>query len=205
MNIKTVIPLCVMLSAAGTGYLLFGLLKQMVWKEIFPLLIGFFPGVFAGAYFLKALSEESLQFSLGAVLIIYSTYSLFFTPSGRVAKKGWAYFFGFLSGCLNGTIGAGGPPLIIYTSMQNWDKDKIKVTMQGVFIVIMLTTIAIHAFSGIVTVKVLKTFIIAIPAFALGIYIGARLYEMIREIIYKRIIYTTLALLGLMLLCKAVV
>ena len=60
-----------------------------------------------------------------------SAYGLFFDISNIRIWKGWAYLVGFLSGGLGGTIGANGPPVIIYTSAQPWSNDKIRVTLQG--------------------------------------------------------------------------
>ncbi len=70
-----------------------------------------------------------VQVILGVVLLAYAIYGLLFRlPIGKVGGP-WAYFFGFFAGGLGGAISASGPPVIVYTSIQAWTKDQIKVTL----------------------------------------------------------------------------
>jgi hypothetical protein len=68
--------------------------------------------------------------------------------------------FGFVSGALRGAIGAGGPPVIVYTSLQPWSKERSKVTLQGYHITSVFLTIVIQAWAGLITSTVVKYFLI---------------------------------------------
>lgn len=196
IDIKTVIPLIYLLEFVGTNLLLFQLLKSLDWKEIYRLLLGFIPGVTIGVFFLKTLDMDILRLILGIILLAYSGYGLFFEISNIRIRKGWAFLVGFLSGGLGGTIGANGPPVIVYTSAQRWSNDKIRVTLQGYFCITILITIVIQAFNGLITTVVAKYFGFSILIFLLGIYIGSRFYGTLGNKTYKRIIFVILAFLG---------
>lgn len=203
IDIKTVLPLIYMLEFSGTILLLTQLLKSLDWGEVYPILFGFVPGVLLGVFFLKTLDPRILHWILGIILVSYSIYGLFFETSRIRIRKGWAYIIGFFSGCLGGTIGANGPPVIIYTSAQQWSNDKIKSTLQGFFSIACQITLIIQAYNGLITITTLKFFGFSLPVFALGIYIGSHYYGTIRDKTYKRIIFIMLACLGFFSIYRA--
>jgi len=130
------------------------------------------------------------------MLIFYSLYSLFLRSSSKDIKEHWAYPFGFFSGCLGGALGASGPPVIVYTSLQTWSKDKIKVTLQGFFLLSGTTVVFFHAINGLTTLTVLRFFLVALPLLITGTYVGSFFYGKIAEERYKRIMLILLAFLG---------
>jgi uncharacterized protein len=196
IDIKTVVPLIYLLDFVGSALLLFQLLKKLNWKELYPLLVGYVPGVIIGVFFLKTLDVGILRLILGIILLSYSVYGLFFDISNVKIWKGWAYLVGFLSGGLGGTIGANGPPIIVYTSAQQWSKDKIRVTLQGYFCITNLITIMIQAYNGLITTVVVKYFGFSLLIFLLGIHIGSRFYGTLGNKTYKRVIFVILVFLG---------
>ncbi|MBW2118168.1 MAG: sulfite exporter TauE/SafE family protein [Deltaproteobacteria bacterium] len=206
IDIKMILPLIFLLGSSGTVFLLTQLFKHLDWREIYPILVGFVPGLLAGVFLLKTLDPDVLRFILGIVLISYSIYSLFFEMSRwniKNIRKVWAYLFGFFSGGLGGSIGASGPPVLIYTSSQQWNKDKIKVSVQGFFLISNLMTIISHAYVGLITTTVLKFFIFSLPTFVFGVYVGSRFYGTIKDETYKQIISTMLGVLGFLSIYKA--
>jgi len=203
IDIKTAVPLVTLFGASSTTILLFQLWKHLEWKEVRPLIMGFIPGILIGVYVLKTVDKSILQVLLGIILIFYSIYSLSFKSRKLKAPQGGGYAFGFLAGCLRGAIGAGGPAIIIYTSMQPWNKDKIKVTIQGFFIISVPMTLIVQAGAGLITLTVLKYFLIALPVLALGTFAGSYLYGLVKEESYKKLIFIFLAILGSVTIYKA--
>ncbi len=202
MDIRLVVPLSMMFAVVGSLFLIFQLMRQMQWKDLYAVMIGFAPGAAIGVFLLKAFDRDILQLILGTVLVSYSLYSLFFRIATLKIGKVWAFAVGFSSGFLNGTIGAGGPPVIIYSALQPWSKDKTKVTIQGFAMISSLMTVIAQAFAGLVTWNLLKVFFLSLPIFVLGTYIGSRFYGAINEQSYKRIIFSLLAVVGAYIICK---
>ncbi|MCD6266521.1 MAG: sulfite exporter TauE/SafE family protein [Deltaproteobacteria bacterium] len=203
LDIKIVIPLVAIYGVSITIILLVQLWKYLDWQKIFPLFLGALPGIPIGVYFLKKLDKGMIQWILGIMLISYSLYSLFFRSTNKGIREGWAYLFGFLSGCLGGALSASGPAVIVYTSLQAWSKDKVKVTLQGFFMVSGMVVIFFHALSGLTTVTVLRFFLVSLPLLFLGTYTGSFFYGKIKEKNYKRVMLILLAFLGGFIIYRA--
>lgn len=203
LDIKTVIPLVGLIGLCITIILFIQLWKHLDWRKIYPLFVGALPGIPIGVFFLKKLDQAIIQWILGIILVTYSLYSLFFLSTNKGIREGWAYLFGFFTGCLGGALGAPGPPAIVYTSLQNWSKDKIKVTLQGIFLVAFSGVVLFHAVSGITTAAVFRFFLVSLPLLFLGTYAGSLFYGRIREEYYKRIVLVLLALLGVLMIYRA--
>jgi len=107
-----------------------------------------------------------------------------------------AYFFGFLGGCLGGSLSASGPPVIVYTSSQSWGKDKIKSTLQGFFLFSGLVIAFFQIIIGLTTMTVLRFYAVALPTLILGTFVGSLLYGTIKDEDYRKVMLILLAFLG---------
>jgi uncharacterized membrane protein YfcA len=203
LDIKTVIPLVGLFSLSITFLLFVQLLKYLEWKRIYSLIAGAILGIPIGVFFLKRLDKDTIQWTLGIILILYAIYGLFFKSSKNGIREGWAYFYGFLAGCLGGALSAPGPPVVVYTSLQSWSKDRIKATLQGFLFVSYVTAVFAQAVSGVTTVTVLRFYLISLPVLILGTYGGSYCYGKISEEWYRRIMLILLALLGAFMLYRA--
>lgn len=203
IDIKIVVPLVALFAMVLTTILLIQLWRHIEWKKVYPLLIGSIFGIPVGVFFLKELDKSIIQLILGITLISFSIYSLFAGSPNRFIHERWAVLFGFFAGCLGGAITAAGPPVIVYTSLQPWGKDKIKATLQGFFFFSGLAVVFSHAIGGVTTGLVIRYFIFSIPLLIGGTYAGSFFYGMVKEEGYKRIILILLALLGAFMLLKS--
>jgi len=196
IDIKTVIPLVALIGLTITTMILIQMWKHLDWKKVYPLFLGSFPGIPIGVFFLKILNKDMIQWILGVILIVYAVYSLFFRSQSKGIGERWAYIFGFFAGCLGGALSAAGPPVIIYTSLQDWSKNKIKVTLQGFFVVSGSVVVFFHAVNGLTTGTVVRYFLVSVPLLILGTYVGSFFYGKIDEKGYRRVVLILLALLG---------
>ena len=196
LDIKVVIPLVGIFGLAIPILLLVQLWKHLDWEKIYPIFLGSFPGIPIGVFFFKKLDVGMIQWILGIILMAYSICSLFWKSSNRGIREGWACVFGFFAGCLGGALSAAGPAVIVYTSLQTWDKDKKKVTLQGFLLVSHLVIVILHAVNGLTTRIVLRYFLVSLPMLILGTYVGAFFYGRIKEDDYNKIMLILLAILG---------
>jgi hypothetical protein len=202
LDVKTAIPVVALLAVALTIFLLVQLREHWDWKKVYPLCLGSLPGASAGVWFLTRTDTQYIQWTVGAVLIAYALYSLLLKPAVRFTAPAWAYLFGFMAGCLGGAISASGPPVIIYTSLQPWNKDQIKVTLQGFFLISGIVVVIFQAIGGLVTGMVLWYFLAALPLLLFGTWVGSFLYDRIREETYRSLLLALMGLLGLLMLLK---
>ncbi len=203
-DIKIVIPLVMLIGTSVNIILLIQLHTHLELKKVYPLLLGTIPGILVGVYFLKRVDQELIHWLLGLLLIGYAAYNLI---SLRSFEKGiseeWAYLFGFFAGCLGGALGAMGPPIIVYMSLTDWDKDKIKATLQAYFGLSGSIVVFIHALNGLITSSVIRFYAVSIPMLILGTFTGSFFYNSIRETSYRIIILVFLAILGALMIYRA--
>ena len=202
LDFKIAVPLMNILGIVLSLVLIVQLRSAWEWGKIYPLLIGTVPGIPIGTYLLKNLEASPMYIFLGFVLVAYSLFGILFRGVVKELKKGWPYFFGFLAGCLGGAVSASGPPVIIYTFLQPWDKDKIKVTLQGFFVVSGLFILAYFYWHGLIVPQVVRLSIIALPFIIGGTLAGSFFYGRLAESSYRKLMYYTLGLLGMIMLAQ---
>lgn len=204
LEFKVAVPFMTVCGIMLSLILIIQLRSSWEWNKVYPLLVGSVPGIPIGTYMLKTLEASPMYIFLGSVLIAYSLYGIFFKGVIKELKKGWPYLVGFLAGCLGGAVAAAGPPVIIYTFLQPWDKDKIKVTLQGFFVVSGLFTLAYFIYHGLVGEQVLKLSGLALPFIAAGTLAGSFFYGKLNEASYRKLMNYTLAVLGIMMLAQGI-
>ena len=200
IDIKLAIPLCMLSSVVITSVLSFQLKKQWDFRKIIPLYIGAVPGVIFGATILKAVDSETIRSGLGFLLLLYSIYNLAFTLKPRKIHKIWSLLAGFFSGAIGAAFGAGGPPAIIYTTLNNWTKDEVKATLASFFLFNSVIVATTHALSGLTTKIVLAYFLSATPFVLAGTLAGSCLYRFLPGEKYVKLIFIFLSVMGLFMI-----
>jgi len=204
MDIKTVIPLTALHAVTMSVILLVQLRQHLDWGKIIPLLVGALPGIPLGVFFLKTLDTRVIQFVMGLTLVIYPLINLTVRTTATISRH-WSYGFGFLAGCLGGTLSASGPPVIVWTSLQPWGKDVVKVVLQGFFVVSGVLVVLAQVYSGLTTPEVWRLFLISFPALLIGTYSGTFFYGKLSDETYRMIMMVLLALLGLFIMYGSLV
>ena len=203
LDLKMAVPLVSIWGMTINTILLVQLRAHLRRQNILPLIMAAIPGIPLGVYFLKYADVRFMQMLLGGLLVIFSLY---FVWSGGRTKKlsvAWHYVAGFCSGFLGGSLAMSGPPVIICTALQPWDKDEIKSTLTGYFFLSGLIIIVAQAMSGLVTTTILTVSLISIPFIILGVILGSRLYRRLETTRYRQVVVGLITLLGLLTVVKA--
>ena len=202
IDVKIAIPLVLILGMVVNIILVMQLARTIEIRECLSLIVMSLPGIPIGVYTLKVVGPRPLEILVGIVILLTVGTFLFLKPGARKLSKGWGWVAGLAAGFLGGSIGAAGPPVIIYTTLQPWAKHKIKSTMVGFFFILGLGIIITHLISGIITPTVWRYWAICVGPLALGVLLGIRLYGRSSATVYQRIAMLLLASLGLLLLLK---
>lgn len=200
--LKTLIPLLCLLALCISLYLSIQLRKSIHFSRIGLMLLANIPGIPLGVLLLKQLPSATLSLALGMLMISFTAYQLLAKPQPRELGRASALFAGFSSGILGGSIGAGGPPVIIYSATQRWSKDEAKGTLAFFFFISGGMVVLMHAFTGLVTQTVIHYFTISIPALAVGILFGIALYKRISDHGYRKLAFVLVFLLGWMMVIR---
>ena len=202
MPARTAVPFCILMGLVITLQLGIGLRKHLDFKKIVPLLAGCLPGIACGILLLKHADNVFIKKALGIILIGYSLFQLFIRPRPLKLRPSWGLAAGFFTGLIGAAFSAGGPPTIIYASLNQWDKDAIKATLTGFFFLTGIIIAAAHAAAGITSILVLKLFIGSIPFVILGTFLGTGAYRKLSHRGYLKLIYILLMIMGAMLLAS---
>ena len=200
MPARTAVPFCILMGLVITLQLGIGLRKYLDLKKIVPLLAGCLPGIACGILLLKHADNLFIKKALGAILTGYSLFQLLVRPRSLKLRPSWGIAAGFFTGLIGAAFSAGGPPTIIYVSLNQWDKDAIKATLTGFFFLTGIIISAAHAAAGITSILVLKLFLISVPFIVTGTLLGTRAYGKLSHRGYLKLIYIMLLLMGVMLL-----
>ena len=198
--LKTIIPLVCLLALFISLTLSIQLRKAIVFSNIALLFAATVPAIPIGVYVLKHVPPQYLGIALGLLMISFTAYQLLANPVPRHLGHPWTVLAGFLSGVLGASIGAGGPPVIIYSATQPWEKDRAKGTLAFYFLVSGAMVSSMHAASGLITREVLRLFVLSLPSMFIGILIGLYAYSRLSDAHYRKLAFVLVLGLGCMLL-----
>ena len=204
IDIKTAVPVCTLCGVFININMTHKLRNNLDWSKILPLIIGSIPGSIFGTIVLKEVNGDYIRLFLGLLITLFAGYSLFKKPVKLVISNKWGYFSGFLTGAISAAVSAGGPPTIIYSSLQGWGKEAFKATLVSFFLVAGSMAATGHLLSGLTTLYVFKLFLASMLPIVAGTYLGNSISRKISEDFYKRIVMLLLVFMGLMLIFQNV-
>ncbi|OIQ51625.1 Sulfite exporter TauE/SafE [Pseudodesulfovibrio hydrargyri] len=202
MGIKTSVPLMVLLAAIISIYLSLRLRKSIDLKSAFTLLAASLIGIPLGVYILKRVPAQGLSICVGVIMVAFTSYQFLARPKPRSFGKRLTVLAGFFSGVLGGSLGVSGPPVIVYTALQPWTKDRAKATLACFFALSNVVIIATHAASGMLTGEVLHLYALCLPALLAGIFLGIKAYDRLSDNGYRQLALALVFTLGCMMLYR---
>jgi len=205
LPLRVVTPLIILGGLVITLYIVLRLRKHFDFFKMVPLLLGSVIGSPLGVFLLVAVDETIAKTVLGVLLFIYALYSLIVKiPEGTILPR-WGYFFGFISGALGGAYGTGGPPAVIYASMQQWKKEEILITLQSYFLILGVIVAGLHLANGLIDSEVLTYWFVLLPVQFLGVFAGLHLNARVNRDTFRKIVYLLLAGVAVLLLMNSLI
>lgn len=199
------VPLAVLMSVLVAGVVLIQdhdkvHLHSVKWLILFAML-----GMPFGLALLVYGDEAAIRIILGAIIILYSAYTLIRKSTFHLEKEStlWLFICGFLSGVFGGAYGVNGPPLAVYGNLRRWDAQYFRATLQLYFLVAGVVSLGGYAYTGMIDQEVLLHFAYAVPATIPAIYLGRSLNRRINGHAFYRYVYAGLMLIGVMLIVNA--
>ena len=200
--ITFIVPVLGLLSYSGTIMQSFHLRKQVVWRDMLPLIPFSLMGITVAVWLLVNVDEKSLVMALGLFVLLYSVYSLLPLPDPVGGRK-WAVVAGSFGGMVGALFGTGGPFYVVYLKMRQLEKGQFRATIAMIFLVDGGVRISGYAISGLYNTQVLLMVAVLFPVLFLGMYVGHHLHIKIDQTLFNRVISVLLMLSGIMLLYKS--
>lgn len=157
-------------------------------------------GVPLGIWGLVNLDEMLIKFVLGFILIAHSIFSFAHPATRHILSPRWVYLTGLATGCLGGAYNTPGPPLIVYGTLRQWQRDEFRAVLQALFFLTGLLTVASHFFTQHLTPTILTLYVFTAPALVIGILSGSLIDRRIDHETFRRITLALIFILGLSLI-----
>ncbi len=148
------------------------------WREMWPLLLAAMPASPLGVHLLKTLDARLLRAGI-LTMILASCVVTVWSPKRALVNKAfpWAPVFGVVSGIFNGALGMGGPPVVFYTLLRNWNKSQAKALLCAFFLILNAWRVILLVTGGVATADVFRqSLLLLIPALAAS-YLGTVIFR----------------------------
>jgi uncharacterized protein len=203
MPTQEVVPSIFLLEVAASLNLIPSIWREIDWRGLRFLLLGYAVGVFPGIYVLVHAPAAPLAVALGLFVIVtaavmLSGFRLERTP-GAPATTG----VGLASGLLNGAFGTGGPPVVLFYFSTPAAAAVGRASIIAFFLATDTLGLIGQAYSGIVNVQIFAQFIAWVPALLIGVAIGAKGFRHMDQVKFRRAVLVILIALGAIILAKA--
>jgi uncharacterized membrane protein YfcA len=179
--------------------LLMGLLLFSSWSEIDRAstkraILGVFIGTTAGTFLLGSVSSVALKITLLLVIVGYLLRELL-APTAKISILGPAgagLVGGVGGGFLQGLVGMGGPPFLIYLNSLGIPKNTFRATIILLLFLSNIVRLPVSFASGLFNEVVQEVVLCALPLFFLAIFVGHRLHGKVSDKLYRICVYGVL-------------
>jgi len=197
-----IVPVLGLLSYGGTISQSVQLRKQVVWRDMLPLIPFSLLGISIAVFLLVNVESEKLVLALGIFVLLYSVYS--FSPhSIKAGGRKWAALAGLGGGTVGALFGTGGPFYVVYFKMRQLDKNQFRATIAMTFLVDGGARMTSYALNGLFTPQVLWLVLTLVPVLFAGMYVGHHLHIKINQQRFNQVISLLLMLSGSILIFKS--
>jgi hypothetical protein len=170
-------------------------------------ILGGLPGAFVGIWMLSHLPTEQLMKIFGALLILYSIYSMFKPANAKI--RGFdgpvtGAIVGFIGGAIGGFTAFPGAAVVVWTSLRDLPKAQNRAIVQPYIIMSQIFSLILIALlhSNYLSYHYWLLLLMTLPAVLPGTATGVMLYRRISDVNFKRVSYLLLGLSGVALLLK---
>lgn len=162
-------------------------------------------GIPLGLLLLTSSHQRLVKVVLGAVIILFSLYSLVGRSPVELKRDSrvWLFVCGFAAGVLGGAYGMNGPPLAIYGAMRRWTAQHFRATLQGYFLPASVIGMAGYWLSGLWIPTVTHYYLLSLAPAVVAIFLGRAINHRLHGNAFLKYIYIALGGIGALLLVQA--
>jgi uncharacterized membrane protein YfcA len=200
LPVSQIVPSIFLLEVAASLNLIPGIWREIDWKSLRWLMVGYVIGLPVGTYALIHAPADPAQILLGFVVIVTAAMMLRGFRLERTPAPAACTGTGAASGVLNGAFGIGGPPVVLFYLSAPGAAAIGRASIIFFFLFTDLLGILYFASQGIVTQQSFVQFFFWMPTLLIGIWIGAHGFRRMNEATFRRwvlIILIALAVLGI--------
>jgi uncharacterized membrane protein YfcA len=175
------------------------------WRRLLPFLIGGAIGVPLGGEILRWTSPASLRIGVGAILVLFSLYSLARPKLPSAAGAGAAAdgAIGIANGMIGGATGLAGIIAVIWCGVRGWSPPEQRAVFQPTGVAVFVLTGLWLGGTGMIGGDTIGLFLAGLPFLALGTWAGLKTFGHLDEAMFRKVVLVLLLASGLSLVVLA--
>lgn len=195
---RAIIPPIFILEVAASAHLMVNAWRDVHWQSLRWLVAGCLVGTPAGVYALARVAAAPLTVTLSAIVLLVAlllargfVLRAMPGPSGTLAT-------GLVSGLLNGSIGIGGPPVVMFFFGSPAGVATGRASMIAYFMFTDVLGLAWQWHEGLLNRDVFARALVYAPALGAGVWLGNRAFAAVRPECFRYwVLRLLMALAGL--------
>ncbi|MBI3504098.1 MAG: sulfite exporter TauE/SafE family protein [Proteobacteria bacterium] len=194
-------PLILAASLLAQCFSILGVRDAVDWRRLAPFLVGGVLGIPLGVMLLHGVSPEPLKRGIGAFLVAYSLFMLLRGVPKPVTFGGAPLdaAIGFVGGAMGGLGGLSGAVPTLWTGLRGWSKNEQRGVYQPYIFFMQAVALGYLYVDGGVGPQAVSDFLWCLPAVALGVWVGLKLYARVDDATFRRIVLVLLLASGVVL------
>ncbi len=199
-----IVPSIFMMEIAASLHLLPSIWREVHWRAIGVLLIGYTIAVPLGVWLLASMPQAPMKVALGLAVLVSTLLLMRGFALRRMPGLGATLATGGASGLLNGAFGIGGPPVILFFFSSPAGDAIGRASIIAFFLATDAIGLVVLAREGLVTQESLVRALVFLPALIAGIWLGARSFKHSDQASFRKWVLRLLALLALLTFAQGV-
>lgn len=199
-----IVPSIFMMEIAASLHLLPSIWREVHWRAIGVLLIGYTIAVPLGVWLLASMPQAPMKVALGLAVLVSTLLLMRGFALRRMPGPSATLATGGASGLLNGAFGIGGPPVILFFFSSPAGDAIGRASIIAFFLATDAIGLVFLAREGLVTQESLVRALIFLPALIAGIWLGAHSFKHSDQASFRKWVLRLLALLALLTFAQGV-
>lgn len=201
---REIVPSIFLLEVAASINLIPSIWREIDWRSIRWLLLGYIIALPFGIFALARFPEPPMQlamsiFVLATAIMMLRGFRLEKTPgAGATTATGAA------SGIFNGAFGIGGPPVVLFYFSTPAAAAVSRASVIAFFLSTDVLGLTGHYYEGLITAQSFAQFLAWLPALLIGVWAGAHGFRHVDQALFRRLVLIILMALAFLTFGKAV-
>ena len=183
-------------------FMLASMWRRLSFKYLWPFLVGGTIGVPLGTELLRIVEPDTFKRVAGIGLMIYGAVMLWATALPHITRGGRPLdgAVGMVGGVLGGFAGLSGFVPGVWCTQRGWSRAEARGVTQPLILTMHGMAFGWLAVGGMVPPETGTRFLFAMPAIAIGAWLGVKLYGYFNEVRFRQCVLTVLFIAGAILL-----
>lgn len=191
------VPIVVFLNLCTNFLVIANCYRFIKIRKIWIMIIASLVAAPFGAWLLMYVNADILKLVTGTIIIAFALV-LLFGKSFPIQDERLAFIpVGILSGLLNGSISMSGPPIALFLSNQNTDKDTFRANITFYAIALNIVTLISFFLNHLITREVATYGAYLVPAMLAGVFLGIFATRKLDDRVFKKVALLLIILSGI--------